>query len=234
MSQKKHRSILPYAVSVLIVVLIILLVYLILNRMFPELTGMLARGDEAEITEYLREQGMWKGMAVIYVICLLQVASIVIPGMAIQISAGLIYGWWRAFLICYFGFVSGQSIVFYAARALHRKIDEYMESMKAVQKLTAMINSNNPSFTVALACMVPGVPNGSIPYVASRAHIRVSRFAAAVASTSWIQILCNCCAGHFLIRGQYFYTVISLAFQICLTIYVTAHRDIIRPFYEKW
>ncbi len=213
--------------------MIFLIVYIGFTRLFPNLLDILMKGDEQAMEAYLESQGIWKGFIAVYIICLLQVVSIVIPGMAIQVAAGVIYGWKDAFLICYFGFVSAQTLVFLGVRILHRRLGSFIDSMRGVRRLKDRINKSDPVFAAGLACMIPGVPNGIIPYAFSTLRIRVSHFALAIACTSWVQILCNCVIGHLLIRGHFIFVILSFAFQWGLIFLVIRYKYYIKQLIRR-
>ncbi len=228
MNKKNNGSILPAVLVALVVLAVVLLVYMLFKYMFPGLAEMLLRGDEEAVEAYLDAQGEWKGLVSIYFICILQVVSIVIPGMVIHVAAGVIYGWWKAFLVCYFGFVSGQAFVFYTVRALHRRVSAFVESLSAVEHLKDRVNASDPAFAAAVACMIPGIPNGFIPYAFSSLEIRLIHFTTAIASACWIQILCNCAIGHFLIRGEFIYMVISFLFQFFMIFLAVRYKHVVK------
>ncbi len=223
----KIKKILLPAGMLITVILILFLAYKVFGRQFADLFRMLRRGDRDEIGEYLNRQGQLGGMIAVFFISILQVISIVIPGMAIHISAGLILGWWRAFLSSYLGFVFGNVLVFRTARRLGNTLQDLMPKENNRSWLTRKINSASAGFVIALACLVPGVPNGIIPYIAARTNLSLKKYSFAIAVTCWVQILCNCCAGHFLIRGEFLYMVLSFAVQILLIIIVARNKDYI-------
>ena len=188
------------------------------------LVRMLERGNQEEISEFLNRQGQWMGMISVYLISIIQVVSIVIPGMAVQIAAGLIFSWWRAFAATYLGFVSGHFLVFSAARKLGSRIRDLIPGLRSGRMITKINDAHN-GFVIALACLIPGIPNGIIPYIAANTDMSGRKFVFAIASTCWIQILSNCIAGHFLIRGEYLFMVLSLVMQIVIIIWVATHKE---------
>ncbi|MGN0193742.1 MAG: TVP38/TMEM64 family protein [Pseudoramibacter sp.] len=204
-------------------------------KSFPMLVKLLQKGDEKQIAAYLQRQGRWRGYITIVLFSIIQVISIVFPGMAIQVAAGLIYRWWTAFILCYIGFVAGNCMVFIFARkigkrfserfALGRKISNYFNKKTSNSWIMGKINSANPEFVFGMACLIPGIPNGIIPYLASSTRISAVGFGAAVAASSWIQIILNCLAGSFLIRGKYFFVVLSFAAQIVLILFMLWKKD---------
>lgn len=222
---------------VLVVLVMAFMLWEAFGPTLPGLIPLMRQGDEAQITAYLAEQSGWKGVLCVFMMAEIQVFSIVLPGMAIQVAAGLIYGWWKAFLICYVGFVSANAVIFYmATRGDRRGRRKRMEKMSVSGKtvwLLDKLNSQNPRFMVTIACMIPAIPNGIIPYIAANTSLRTRDFARSVAQGSWIQILCSCLAGSFLIRGQYLFTIISLVVQCALIGLVVWKKDLVLGLMDK-
>ena len=55
----------------------------------------------------------------------------------------------------------------------------------------------------ALACLMPGIPNGIVPYAAARTALTLRRFAGAVYLASLAPILVMCAVGRRLLSGDY-------------------------------
>ncbi|MBQ3271937.1 MAG: VTT domain-containing protein [Solobacterium sp.] len=203
----------------------LLLILKIYGPHFADIFRLLRHGSQEEISEFLNRSGQWEGLLIVYMLSILQVISIIIPGMAIQISAGLIYSWWKAFLVTYLGFVSGNMLVFFAARKLGDRVYDLLPEKSRQTWLGNKINSANSGFVIALGYLVPGVPNGIVPYIASTTDLTTSHFGFCIGAASWIQSLSNCLAGHFLARGEFFYTVMSFAVQIFIIIFVSFNKE---------
>ena len=168
---KFHQKLIGISAIVLLLLLIVLIFYVTFNHIFPGLWPLLKAGDEQGIARYLELEGEWKGLMLAVVLSALQVVSIVLPGLPIHLAVGMIYGWLKASIACYIGFVLGNAFVFAVARRLGRRLGNYIPGLNRPNWLTQKINSTHPAFVVAIACMVPAVPNGAIPYIASRADI---------------------------------------------------------------
>ncbi len=225
---KKVKALSKKGAVLIILGLIILtafVIYKVYGQTLMDLWKLLETGDQDALAAYLDSQGRFGGYVAIIVISILQVVSIVIPGMIIQIASALIYGWWRAFLLCWGGFTLGNVIVFVVARIFGKSLEVVTESQQKNSWLMEKINQGNPVLVIAVACMIPGIPNGIIPYIAARSKITLKGFASAVAGSSWIQILLNCIVGHFLIRGEWFYVIASFALQGLLIYLVIKNRD---------
>ena len=226
-NKNKYMKYLGFLFINIVFLFTIYYMYKLHGHEFVELFRLLESGDQEAISEYLNRQGQWQGMLSVFFISILQVVSIIIPGMAIQIAAGLIFGWWRAFIATYLGFVAGNLLVFLIVRHLGNRIQGLFDddSEKEVGWLMSKINNANSTFVIALACLVPGVPNGIIPYVAAKTDITKKDFTFAIAASCWIQILLNCITGYFIVKGILSFVIISFALQIVFIIYVTTHRD---------
>ncbi len=217
-------------------VVITLLIYIIVRYFGGRISAvlhMLQRGSREEIAEYLESKSSVGAMIAVFMFSVIQVISIFIPGMAIEVSAGLIMGWAKAFLCTYLGFVTGNLLVFQTARKLKSRISVLLETNEEANRLAKKINEGSPAFVTGMSYLVPGVPNGLIPYVASTTSITWFRFFEAVTVTSWIQILSNCIAGHFLIRGQYLFMAVSLMMQVLVIVFCALNRDLVMKWGRK-
>ena len=93
------------------------------------------------------------------------------------------------------------------------------------QWLMEKLNGTKQQFMVVIACMVPAIPNGIIPYLAARTEITAKEYVSAVAMGSWLQILLACMAGQFIINGQWLYTVLTVVFQCLVIVIILWKKD---------
>ena len=222
--QKYGRLLLLIAV----IVLAVILVWAAFGDTVPTYFRLLKEGDEGAIENYVARESAWKGVATIFLLSLLQVVSIVLPGFAIQIASGTIYGWWRALLMCYSGFIIGNILVFSVVRRMGSEIRGFAPSKKEQTSwIKNRMKTTEPGFAVALLNLIPLIPNGIIPYVAAGSSISLSGYTKAIMVTAWEQILLNCLAGQFLKNGQYGFMIGVIGFQILLVIIVAWKRDAI-------
>ncbi|MDD6258113.1 MAG: VTT domain-containing protein [Erysipelotrichaceae bacterium] len=215
-----------FLILLIVILLTAFLIYKFYGDQIAVLWQLLRTGNQHELEEYLNAQDQIGGYSLLFILQVLQVISIFFPGMVIQIAGAMIYGWWKSFLICWIGFVFGNALVFGVARVFGKSLAfAFDDHDKKNNWLIEKINDGNQVFVVAIACLVPGIPNGIIPYLASRTSISLKDFALAVAGSSWIQIVLNCIAGHFLSRGEYLFMVFAFALQIALIVVITKNRD---------
>ena len=196
-------------IPVLAVIVVGILVWIAFGNKIPGLIPLLKEGDSQKIADYLSQETGIKGIIAVILLQGIQVASIVMPGMAIQVAAGLIYGWLEGFLMCYFGFVLSNWLIFIFARRMGSDRIKDVSMSKTSQWLMEKLNGTKPQFMVVIANMVPAIPNGVIPFIAAKTTITAKEYVKAVAMGSWLQIL----------TGQWLFTGLAIAFQ-CLVIVV--------------
>ena len=204
---------------------VIWLLWLAFGDTLTDLLKLVFSGNEGAVEAYLKQNGAWKGLLSTVILSALQVISIFFPGFAIQIAAGVIFGWSRAFVSCYLGYVLGNILVFFIARKLGDQITDLIPASKknreSSMKLIEKMKSARPTLVVAVANLLPIIPNGIIPYIAARSPIRNIRFIESIMATCWIQIFFNCLAGGFLKHGQIGFMVGALSLQIVLLVVVS-------------
>ena len=214
-----------YLILIALIVLTGVICWFMFKDVLVEMITLIRNGDEQQLSAFLAGQSMFTGLAALFLVSILQVVSIVLPGPVFQVAGAVIFGWWRSFLVCWAGFVCGNGLVFFLARFFGRSLTEALGLEQKTGWLLNKMNSADPRFVTALACMIPGIPNGIIPYVAQRCDMRLYSFVFAIAASSWINILLNCIAGHFLARGEYMFTFIAFALQLVILAIVALNKD---------
>lgn len=212
-------------IPILLVVVVAVLIWVAFGNMIPGLIPLLKEGDEQEIADYLSQESGVKGVIAVMLLSAIQVVSIVLPGMAIQVAAGLIYGWPEGFLMCYVGFVLANEGVFLFVRRMGSNRLERVSMGKKTQWMMEKLEATKPPFMVAVANLIPAIPNGVIPYIAAKTSITPKQYFLAVAAGSWLQILTSCMAGQFIIRGQWLFTILAIMFQCVILGIVVWKRD---------
>ena len=204
----------------------VILIWYAFGDSIPAYYHLLSEGDEQEIESYVSHTAQWKGVLTMILLSAMQVVSIVFPGFAIQIAAGAIFGWWKALLMCYSGFLLGNLGVFRVARRMGSEIAGFTPKKKPRNTwMRTKMRGTRPSFVVGLLNLIPLVPNGIVPYMAAGSSITTGGFIGAIMATSWLQILFNTLAGNFLKNGQYFFMVLAIGFQVILVIVVAKNRQ---------
>ena len=207
---------------VLCAAVLIGLVYLAFGQAAPELLPLLKNGDEEQIAAYLGSQNSITGIISTAVLAFLQPVSIILPGAPIQIAAGVVYGTLKGFLICHISYVFSNLVLFYLARVLGQKMDKFVFHFS--DKANFLQDAQYPAYMTAMACLIPVIPNGIIPYAAARTKMRFHEFLIAVVLGSFFPILVMCAIGKRILRGEFIYAAVLLGFCLVVVIVLTLLR----------
>lgn len=218
----KRALLMRTGLLLLCAVVLIGLVYLAFGQALPELLPLLRSGDEEKIAAYLGSQNRISGILSTALLAFLQPVSIILPGAPIQIAAGIVYGTLKGFLICHISYVLSNLVVFYLARVLGQKMDKYVSRFS--EKVNFLQGAQYPGYMTAMACLIPVVPNGIIPYAAARTRMRFHEFLIAVELGSFFPILVMCAIGKRILHGDYFYAAALLIFCLVVVIIMTLLR----------
>jgi uncharacterized membrane protein YdjX (TVP38/TMEM64 family) len=190
------------------------------HLMLPGLWSAFRSGDEHALSAYLNEQGSLRSFFVLWFLSFVQVVSIVIPAMPVQLAAGIAYGPWKGFLSSFSASALANMTVFFLARRLTPVIDALTADSPRIQKMLHSIRSSrDPWYYTILAFMTPGLPNGIIPYAAANAGMRPGSFLEAIFVSLPLPTLLTCAAGSFILSGDWTFSVlIGVGLYTCVGI----------------
>ena len=188
----------------------VLLIIETFRLLLPGLWTAFSSGDEQALSDYLTSEGRLRSFLTLWFLAFVQVVSLVIPAMPVQLTAGIAYGPWKGFVTSFSASVAANFLVFLLARRLAKVIELLTaNSPKANKLLNSVRNSKNPWFYTILAFITPGLPNGIIPYAAANAGMRPKQFLAAIFISLPFPTLLTCAAGSFMLEGNWLFTVLT-------------------------
>jgi uncharacterized membrane protein YdjX (TVP38/TMEM64 family) len=234
--------------SVVILVLMLGLIAIMVIDLIPLLKQVLTDShDEKKMIDYINAYGA-KGVPVLAGLQALQVMLTVIPAAAIQVLSGLCYGVWYGAVICIVGGILGNMIVFIVLRqvkntfsALFRERGEqgggaYKASKagKAGQpkvpkqhrflSVATLNKMKHPEYVSFFFYLIPGIPNGILPYIFARTHISIGRYLLSVSAASIPSVLLMTWLGERISKGDYKTAIILAAVFIIILIIVLIFR----------
>lgn len=143
----------------------------------PLLTMWAWFGDRNAVTASLNHLGIW-GPFVLAVLLILQVFLALIPGQALMIACGYLYGFWGGFLLSWLSLVLGGEVAFLLARRHGRPFAEKWISPSVLARWNRNAKGQGIMF-YALSLVMPLVPNDAMCYVAGLDRISHRRFSIA-------------------------------------------------------
>ena len=173
----------------------------------PDLTRALIDGNTDQIIQELRSEPGIRTVVFLCVLQVLQVFTIVFPGMPVHIASGILLGPAAGFAVCYFSFLAANAAVFLRLRCAGGTPepalpDGAMKNEKVRSIVRRLTDTSNGTVRIVMVSILPFFPNGIIPYYAASTKMRGRDFMAGVAIGSPFPIISDCLAGHLFVNGH--------------------------------
>ena len=105
------------------------------------------------------------GALLMVAVCALQVIVALVPGEVVEVSAGLLFGWWQGLMICLVGMTLGSILVILLVRRFGRR---FVEAFYPADKIDTLPILNDPAkrnLMTFLLFLIPGTPKDLLTYV---------------------------------------------------------------------
>lgn len=105
------------------------------------------------------------GALVMVAVCAVQVIVALVPGEVVEVSAGLLFGWWQGMIICIVGMTLGSILVILLVRRFGRR---FVEAFYPADKIDTLPILNDPAkrnLMTFLLFLIPGTPKDLLTYV---------------------------------------------------------------------
>jgi uncharacterized membrane protein YdjX (TVP38/TMEM64 family) len=134
-------------------------------------------GSLEAITTSMEHAGIW-GPIILFILFVLQVFLAFIPGQALMIACGYLYGFWGGFLLSWLSLVVGGEVAYLLARSYGRPFAEKWIAPSILERWNKAAAGQGIAF-FALSLVMPLVPNDAMCYVAGLGTIRRLHFSIA-------------------------------------------------------
>ncbi len=188
-------------------------------------------GNEADLVPYISSYGIG-GVFLLMGLQIFQVVLPFFPTAVIQILAGLCYGIWLGSLVCLIGCVLGNSLVFLGMRQFKKTFSELFapnpNKKKKPNKFLSVATISRmprPALIAFLLFLIPGIPNGILPYIFSQTKITYPRFILSVACASTPSILLCSILGERIYAQDYTTAIILGAVVVVLAVVFFLFRN---------
>lgn len=129
------------------------------------------------VTNSMKHAGSW-GPVTLFILFILQVFLAFIPGQALMVACGYLYGFWGGFLLSWLSLVLGGEAAYLMARKFGRPFAERWISPDVLSRWDKAAEGQGILF-FAVMLVMPLVPNDAMCYVAGLGTISHRRFVAA-------------------------------------------------------
>jgi len=191
-------------------------------RYGPEITA-LAKEPE-KLSELLTLFG-WKGVLVFIGIQIIQVVVAAIPGEAVQIAGGYIFGTFLGTLYSMTGIFLGSVIVFSFARLIGYPIVRMAVPEAQINKFNFMINSSKSEIAMFILFLIPGIPKDIITYIAGITPVKPLRFMIIILTGRFPALLASSYIGHSTQKGNYTIAILLTVAAVILFVAGLLFRD---------
>lgn len=131
-------------------------------------------GNLEAVTTSIRGYGLW-GPAILFVLFVLQVFVAFIPGQALMVASGFVYGFTKGALITWISLVVGGQVAFWLARYFGRPFAEKWIPASVLDRWNKSSAGQGIGFYIVTLVM-PFFPNDAMCYVAGLSNISARRF----------------------------------------------------------
>jgi len=161
-----------------------------------ELMGMMRWfADLDVVTADMQRIGIW-GPIILFALFVFQVFFAFIPGQALMVACGYLYGFWGGFLLSWLSLVAGGELAFVLARKYGRPFAEQWVSATTLSKWDKAAEGQSIAF-FAFSLVLPLLPNDAMCYVAGLGNISSRRFTLANSLGRGLACLFTSAAGAF-------------------------------------
>jgi uncharacterized membrane protein YdjX (TVP38/TMEM64 family) len=214
-----------------IVIIIFSLVILVMlwEARAPILSAMAWFGDQEAVASSMQRIGFW-GPLVLFLLFVFQVFLAFIPGQALMVACGYLYGFWGGFLISWLSLVAGGELAFVLVRKYGRPFAERWVSPEILSRWDRAAKGQGIAFYSVMFVM-PLVPNDAMSYVAGLGSISHRRFTIANFLGRGVACAFTSAAGALggRISGQGWMIIIALFVIIGVAWYIIRSRKLPSP-----
>lgn len=222
----KISSVLKLVALALIIIAIPLYIYFFHHDLLEDMSNL--RNVEHWLLQYKKES------ALVYIAAqIIQIIICVIPGQALQIAAGYLYGFWIGFALSIVGACLGSIAVFYLARLLGHDAMHILFGEKKITKMLDEINSKKGMLIVFIIFLIPGIPKDLCTYAAglSKMHLRPFLILSLIGRSPGM--MCSLAIGKQVMDGNYTSAIVIAVIVAVLFVIGLLFRDKVISFFDK-
>ena len=219
-------SVLKLALLAAIIVAVPLYIYFFHHELLEDWSNL--RNVEIWLLQYKKQS------ALVYIAAqIVQIIICIIPGQALQIAAGYLYGFWLGFLLSIIGAFLGSIIVFYLAQFLGHDAMHILFGQRKVNDMLAKINSKRGMMLVFIIFLIPGIPKDLCTYAAGISEMKIKPFLILSLIARSPGMMCSLAIGRQVMHGNYTSAIVIAVIVVILFIFGVLFREKIFKFFDK-
>lgn len=164
---------------------------------------------------------------------ILQIVICVIPGQALQLAAGYLFGFGMGFLWSFLGAAIGTVITFYLAKLLGRDAMDMIFGQRKIMEVLNNINCKRGIIAVFVIYLIPGIPKDICTYAAGLSRIKIKPFLIVSMVGRTPGMMGSLLIGYQLLEGQYVGAMIVGALAVILFVLGVIFKDRILSLFNR-
>jgi uncharacterized membrane protein YdjX (TVP38/TMEM64 family) len=154
---------------IILVIGVLLAAAIVLYRWAGPLPAVLA--DARSVAGLIRSWG-WRGPLLLILLQILQVVIAPLPGQALGLAAGSIYGPWLGLFYALVGLALGRGLALWLARRFGRPLVERLASKRTLERLDRRTRRRGPAFFF-LIFLLPFLPDDAACFIAGLTELNL-------------------------------------------------------------
>ena len=151
------------------------------------------------------------GRLIFIAVCAIQVIIALIPGEAVEIAGGVIFGAWEGAFICLTGIMIGSVTAILLVRKFGRKFVESLYPREKIDSLPILNNPKKRNAVIALLFFIPGTPKDLITYIVGLTEVSVPMYILLTTAARFPSIIMSTLGGDAFGEGKFVKAVIIFA-----------------------
>lgn len=210
--QERRSATITLVVMIFVLLLAVGLMVELLRIYVPDIWAALSSGNDGALEACLENQSRTYSACLLWLLSFVQVISIVLPSLPIQLAAGIVLGSWLGAAVCLSASVCSHMAVFFLAKHAKKQLNAIAASSPKMEKIldTLSVRRNRTYYTV-MVLLAPGLPNGVIPYAAANSGMAANRYLLALLIALPLPTWVTCAAGDLILSGDWMFSIIMMA-----------------------
>lgn len=151
------------------------------------------------------------GTLIFIAVCVVQVVIAFIPGEAVEIAAGVIFGSWFGTILCLIGITLGSIVIIFLVRIFGRKFVESLYPREKIDSLPILREPKKRNVTIFLLFLIPGTPKDLITYIIGLTEVSIPMYVLLTTVARIPSILMSTLGGDAFSEGKIVKAVIIFA-----------------------
>lgn len=224
--QESRAAAVSLAVIVFVILIALALVVELLRLYVPGVWAALSSGDGNALESCFEGEGRVYSAGLLWLLSFVQVVSIVLPSLPIQLVAGIVLGPWIGTIVCLSAGIASHMAVFAVGKRAKKLLNTMASTNPKLEKMMNTLSvSRNRTYVTVMVLLAPGLPNGIIPYAAANSGIAAKAYLLALCIALPVPTLIICAAGKGILSGDWIISLVMMAALYAVVAILFVNRD---------